>query len=50
MDWGIRLNPWIIKSRWAWLCEQWDSKYPDNPVASEEDEERRDDDDPSDAE
>ena len=27
----------IIKVHWHWLCEQWDAKYPDNPVESSED-------------
>lgn len=22
---------------WQWLCEQWDRKYPDNPVEGSED-------------
>jgi hypothetical protein len=22
----------IIKGHWEWLCQQWDAKYPDNPV------------------
>jgi hypothetical protein len=22
---------------WKWLCDQWDFKYPDNPVSSTED-------------
>ena len=27
----------IIKANWNWLCEQWDAKYPDNPVQGHED-------------
>jgi len=22
----------LIQVHWRWLCEQWDAKYPDNPV------------------
>jgi hypothetical protein len=22
----------IIKGHWDWLCQQWDAKYPDNPI------------------
>ena len=40
----------IIRGHWDWLCEQWDRKYPEDPVAGEEDEEKSDDNDPSDPE
>ena len=26
----------LIKANWRWLCEQWDAKYPDNPVEGSE--------------
>lgn len=26
----------IITANWEWLCQQWDAKYPDNPVAGGE--------------
>jgi len=26
----------LIKVHWRWLCEQWDTKYPDNPVEGSE--------------
>jgi hypothetical protein len=26
----------LIKVHWRWLCEQWDAKYPDNPVEGSE--------------
>jgi len=26
----------FIADHWNWLCEQWDEKYPDNPVADVE--------------
>ncbi len=28
----------ILKANWDWLCQQWDAKYPDNPVMGDEDE------------
>lgn len=30
------------ESHWTWICEQWDAKYPANPVVTNED--RSDDD------
>ena len=27
----------IIQANWEWLCQQWDAKYPDNPVEGGED-------------
>ena len=27
----------LIRNNWEWLCDQWDSKYPDNPVLNAED-------------
>ena len=26
-----------ITANWEWLCQRWDAKYPDNPVAGSED-------------
>lgn len=26
----------VIRAHWQWLCEQWDAKYPDNPVVGHE--------------
>jgi hypothetical protein len=26
----------LIQAHWRWLCEQWDAKYPDNPVEGNE--------------
>ena len=23
----------LIRENWEWLCEQWDAKYPNNPVS-----------------
>ncbi|MBI2827438.1 MAG: hypothetical protein HYX69_22415 [Planctomycetia bacterium] len=40
----------IIEQNWQWLCEQWDLKYPDNPVAMAEDADDGGEDDPPDAE
>ncbi len=28
----------IVKANWHWLCQQWDAKYPDNPVEGDKDE------------
>jgi hypothetical protein len=41
----------VIRSEenWKTLCEQWDQKYPDNPVVNKEEEDKEDGDDPADA-
>ncbi|MBI1900815.1 MAG: hypothetical protein HYS13_06855 [Planctomycetia bacterium] len=26
----------VLRQNWSWLCRQWDSMYPDNPVVGEE--------------
>ena len=26
----------LVQVHWRWLCEQWDAKYPDNPVEGSE--------------
>jgi hypothetical protein len=36
------------EKNWVWLCQQWDSKYPDNPVSSNEDQDDGDKDDSAD--
>ncbi|MGH7200300.1 MAG: hypothetical protein ACREJB_06820 [Planctomycetaceae bacterium] len=27
----------LIRTNWQWLCEQWDEKYPENPVEGADD-------------
>lgn len=39
----------IIERSWPWLCQQWDLKYPDNPVAITEDADDGGEDDSADA-